>query len=237
MRLIGFFLAGLMFAALCVQTLTLRKAALRLETVEKKVAALAEEQRSTDFHDPHSEREALDVPPDRDAVPASLGLEASLGALGAAAAQAGGLKGIAAANDDPLPLPAEFSNQQDREQLATFVRAQIEKERQTQQQQRIEDTLQRQNQSNVELAQRLGLDGNTSAQFLSVLSQTQQQRRDLMAQVADGTLPRMEVREKMREASQRADEQIKSLLGEEKFKQYEETRRQDNPRGGRRSER
>lgn len=232
MRLIGFFLAGLLFAALGVQTLTLRKANTRLETLEKKLAALADEQRAADFHDPRAEQEAIELRGSSPGFAASPDVQASLGALGAAAAQAGGLGAIAAANDDPLPLPVELSNQQAREQLATFVRAQIAKEKQAEQNQRVQAMAERQNQANVALAQKLGLDGNTSAQFMSVLTQAQQQRRDVIAQAAESQMPRAEMREKIREVSQKADAQIKSLIGDEKFKQYEETRRQDGPRGG-----
>lgn len=232
MRLIGFFLAGLLFAALGVQTITLRRANTRLETLEKKLAALADEQRLADLHGPHGDQDGVDLNEHGPSAANAAQIHAGLGALGAAAEQAGGLAGIAAAHDSALPLPVELSNPEAREQLATFVRAQIAKERQAEQSQRAQERMQRQTEANATLAQTLGLDPTTSAQFISVLTQAQQQRQDVIMNAAQQNLPRSEVREKIRDVSQKADEQIKALIGEEKFKQYQDTRRQDDPRGG-----
>ncbi|MDX2023599.1 MAG: hypothetical protein SF187_25400 [Deltaproteobacteria bacterium] len=233
MRLIGFFFAGLLVATLGVQTIILRKANMRLETLEKQLTAMRDEQHASEMHGAPVEREATLLPSHRPALLDATDLPAaSLGALGAAAQQAGGLAGIAAAGDDPLPLPLELSSPQAREQLAAFVRVQFAKERQAEERQRVQEMIERQNQFNDALAQKLGLAGNTSAQFLSVLGQAQEQRRDLMAKGVQNNMPRAELRDKMREVSQKADDQIKALLGEEKFKQYEDHRRQEGPRGG-----
>lgn len=233
MRLISFFFAGLLVATIGVQTIILRKANIRLETLEKQLAALRDEQRLSEMHGSSVEHEATLLPSDRPALLGAPDLQAaSLVALGAAAQQAGGLAGIAAAGDDPLPLPLELSSPQAREQLTAFVRAQIAKERQAAQLQRVQEMTERQSQLNDALAQKLGLTGNTSAQFLSVLGQAQEQRRDLMAKAVENNMPRTELRDKMREVSQKTDDQLKALLGEEKFKQYEDHRRQEGPRGG-----
>lgn len=65
-----------------------------------------------------------------------------------------------------------------------------------------------------------------------MLTQSQEQRLDLTRQAREGTLPRAEVREQMREISQQEDEQIRRLVGDDKFKQYEETKRAEGAPGG-----
>lgn len=65
-----------------------------------------------------------------------------------------------------------------------------------------------------------------------MLTQSQPQRLDLTRQAREGTLPRADVREQMRQISQKEDEQIRRLVGEDKFKRYEETKRADGVPGG-----
>jgi len=131
-----------------------------------------------------------------------------------------------------LPLPLELASPQARQQLSSFVRAQIQKERENAQEQRRQEFLDRQTQTNSALATKLGLDPNIAGQFTSVLAQVQQQRMDVISQARQGELPRSEIREKIHQITLKSDEQLRSLVGDEKFKVYKESEREQGPRGG-----
>lgn len=233
LRILGILFGCGLAALVAVQTLALRKASRRLEGMEKRVSALFDEQRSASFGDarPINERRDLQSEQRGFPTPRHNQLAPALGALGQAAKQAGGLAGIVAASDDPLPLPVELSSPQARAQLSDFVRAQIDKEREESQTQRRSQAAERLVQANSDLAQKLGLDRPTAGQFANVLTQSQQQRMDLRFQAGEGTLPRAEVREQMRQISRKEDEQIRRLVGDDRFKQYEETKRADGVPG------
>lgn len=237
MRLLGILFGTALAAVIAVQSVSLYKAGQRLETLEQRLKALSgeyQEQRSNPDSanwDRGSDSGPAQSPSLRAPAPAA-GATPALKALAAAAQQAGGLAAIAAANDDPLPLPVELSSPQAREQLAGFVRAQIERAREQSQSQRRHDNLDRATESHAAMATKLGLDPNTAGQFTGVLAQVQQQRMDVLAAAHEGTLPRSELREKMRQITQQSDEQVKRLVGDEKFKVYQDLQSEQRLPGG-----
>jgi DNA-binding transcriptional regulator YdaS (Cro superfamily) len=221
MRLLGIVFCGALAAGLAVQSVALYRSNQRLSTLERQLSSLQDPGDSATFN-----RGGGEVSDGRDQqgnsnerAPSAFAVPA-LRALSNAAIQAGGLAGIAAASDDPLPLPVELASPQARQQLSSFVRAQIQREREEAQEQRRQEFQDRQAQSNNALVAKLGLDPNTAGQFVGILAQVQQQRMDVISQMRQGELPRNEIREKMQQITQKSDEQLKSLVGDDKFKVY-----------------
>jgi hypothetical protein len=138
----------------------------------------------------------------------------------------------------PLPagaptLPAAIDTPEAREQLRQFVAAELQHQRddwrQQQQQQREEDQRRR-----LEGAiKTLGLSDADGKKLTDIVTQAQDQRRDLRDKIQSGQLPREQIPQAMSALRDQTDKQIRALIGDDKAQQFQQLQRQgQGNRGG-----
>jgi hypothetical protein len=132
---------------------------------------------------------------------------------------------------DPLPMPAGLDSPESREQLRQFILAQLERERQEAQQrvdQRRED---RERQRNDQIAKTLGLSTSESERFQQLTAASQQARQDLRARIQAGEVRGDAIRTEMQALRTKSNDDLRSLLGDDRMQKLEDLRRQDGGGG------
>jgi hypothetical protein len=127
-------------------------------------------------------------------------------------------------------LPPALDTPEAREQLKQFVAAELQHQRddwrQQQQQQREEDQRRRLEQAIKTLA----LGDADGKKLTDIMSQAQDQRRDLREKIQSGQIPRDQIPQAMSALRDQTDKQLKALLGDDKAQQFQQLQRP--PRGG-----
>lgn len=127
-------------------------------------------------------------------------------------------------------LPPALDNPEAREQLRQFVAAELQHQRedwrQQQQQQREEDQRRR-----LEGAiKTLGLSDSDGKKLTDIVTQAQDQRRDLREKIQSGQIPREQIPQAMTALRDQTDKQVRALIGDDKAQQFQQLQRQN--RGG-----
>jgi hypothetical protein len=232
MRLLGILIGGVLCAAVVAQGAYIMKTRGDIDALNKKLDELsvspsgAGDERGGDHPawGDDGERGGRRMPPP-EFVPV-------VEALGRAVGEAGGL---AAGEQGALPLPAALATPEARAQLRDFVSAQISEERVRQRERQMQEWRDRESRAHDEIATKLGLTGSDAARFGEILSEATARRQALMGQMREGGgPPTPDMRAQMRSIREETDTQLKSFLGEDRFKQYEDMRGDDRRgwRGG-----
>jgi hypothetical protein len=129
-------------------------------------------------------------------------------------------------------LPPALDTPEARDQLKQFVAAELQRQRddwrQQQQQQREED--QRRRLENA--IKTLGLNDSDGKKLTDIVTQSQEQRRDLRDKIQSGQLTRDQIPQAMSALRDQTDKQIRALIGDDKAQQFQQTQRQQGGRGG-----
>jgi hypothetical protein len=137
----------------------------------------------------------------------------------------------------PLPagapaLPPGLDTPEAREQLKQFVAAELQHQRddwrQQQQQQREEDQRRRLDSAIKALA----LSDSDGKKLTDIVSQAQDQRRDLREKIQSGQIPRDQIPQAMSALRDQTDKQVKALLGDDKAQQFQQLQRPQRGPGG-----
>lgn len=132
---------------------------------------------------------------------------------------------------NPLPLPAGLDSAEAREQLRQFVLAQLERERQEARSRQDERRIERETRWREQTAKQLGLSQQETEKFNQILNNTQAKREALEARIQSGELDGAGIRSAMVGLREEAGRELRGLLGEERATKYEELRRSEG-RGG-----
>ena len=203
-------LAGVLVTALAagllVEGVQVRRLSGRVEELEKRLAAGAPE---ADLGVVAPAGEA----PTRNARPT----------LAAIATRAGASRPALAAT--AVPLPEALSSPAAREQLSRFVRAEMDRARASQREERLDRREQRENDLYEKAIGALKLSEAEAGKLGEILSKLQADRRALVASVRAGEKPASELGPGVASLREQADKDAKALLGEEKFGKLTELRR------------
>lgn len=230
MRIVGIFVGAALFIAVLGEGVYIFKQQRRLDELSAKLSSLQEESGARPSSD-YARWAGSDDYPETGPGPAPRGERLPppefvpvLEALSAAAHEAGGLANIAASQDASLPLPPALSSPEARQQLRNFIHAQIHQLRQADEQQRAERRAETEERDRAALAERLGLSGRDAERFNAVTAEAQRRRRELMEQARRGELDRVQLRDQLRELYTSTSGELRGLLGEERFTQYQDLR-------------
>jgi hypothetical protein len=133
---------------------------------------------------------------------------------------------------DPLPLPPVIGTPEAREQLRQFVVAQLERERQEARVRDEQRMVTRMRERRLAAVQPLGLSSAETEKFLAITDKVDAARSSLRDRVEAGQLDRGSIRQEMTALREQSDRELKGLLGDERMKKYEETRRDQGPPEG-----
>jgi uncharacterized coiled-coil protein SlyX len=150
----------------------------------------------------------------------------ALEALGDAVNEAGGLGAIVASQEGDLPLPPVLASAEAREQLRNFINAQMGAQQKVREEERQKRSAERVNEVREELTAKLALAPADAEKFNGLISATQEKRRELFDAIREGKIDRDQLRDQMREMYQKSGDDMRKLLGEQKFGQFEELRTQ-----------
>lgn len=122
-------------------------------------------------------------------------------------------------------LPPVLDTPEAREQLRQFVASEMQHQRddwrQQQQQQRDEDQRRR-----LEGAiKTLGLNAEDGKKLTDIVTQSQDQRRDLREKIQSGQIPREQIPQAMSALRDQTDKQIRALIGDDKAQQFQQMQR------------
>ena len=130
----------------------------------------------------------------------------------------------ASATDDPLPLPPAIDTKEGREQLRRFVIAALDRERDENRLRAEQRQTEREQARRQRLVTELGLSPSEGEKFNQILSQVQNARDNLRNRMESGELPREAIGRDMAAVRDDTEKQLRSLLGDERMKKYEEMR-------------
>lgn len=139
---------------------------------------------------------------------------------------------VSAPSNDPLPLPPAIDTAEGREQLRRFVVAQLEQEREQGRQRQEQRQQEREQARREQLVKDLGLSPGESEKFTQILGQTQNARMNLRNRIESGELNRENMGREMAAMREETDRQMRSLLGDDRMKKFEEMRRPGPMQGG-----
>lgn len=150
----------------------------------------------------------------------------ALEALGDAVNEAGGLGAIIASQDGELPLPPVLASAEAREQLRNFINAQMGAQQKAREEERQKRSAERVNEVREELTTKLALAPAEAEKFSGMISSTQEKRREIFDAIREGKIDRDQMRDRLRDLYQKSGDDMRKLLGEQKFGQFEELRTQ-----------
>jgi hypothetical protein len=223
MRLIGLIVSGALAVAVVAEGAYIIHTRRQLDRLETRLEALSGEPidllgegdgpRAGRFVDaeegsPASRRVARSLPPPRLVAPPA-----------PAAAQP------ATTSDDPLPLPPAVDTPEGREQLRRFVVAQMEQERAEGRIRAEQRFTEREQARRDRLVKELGLSPAEGEKFNQIMNNVQAARTALRSRIESGELNRDTIGREMTALRETSDKQLRDLLGDERMKKFEETRR------------
>jgi len=145
-------------------------------------------------------------------------------ALGDAVNEAGGLGAIIASQDGELPLPPILSSAEAREQLRNFINAQLGAQQKLREEERQKRNSERVAEVRTEMTTKLALAPADAEKFNAMVTATQDKRREIFTAIGEGKIDRDQMREQLRALYQKSGDDMRKLLGEQKFGQFEEMR-------------
>jgi hypothetical protein len=131
----------------------------------------------------------------------------------------------AAPSDNPLPLPPAVDTPEAREQLRRFVVAQLEQEREQGRIRAEQRFTEREQARRDRLVKELNLSPAEGEKFNQIMNDVQTARTALRSRIESGELNRETVGKEMTALREQNDKQLRDLLGDERMKKFEETRR------------
>jgi hypothetical protein len=132
------------------------------------------------------------------------------------------------------PLPAGLDTPEAREQLRKFVLAQLERERQEARERMENRREDRERAARERMARELGLSPAESDRLNEIFASAQTARQEVRQRVESGQLQGEGLRREFASLRSQHEQQLRSLLGDERMKKYEELRRSGSgPEGGR----
>jgi hypothetical protein len=142
-----------------------------------------------------------------------------------------------ATNSAPPPagapaLPPALETPEAREQLRQFVAAELQHQRddwRQQQQQQREDDQRRRLETAVKT---LGLNEADGKKLTDIVTQAQDQRRDLREKIQSGQIPRDQIPQAMSALRDQTDKQVRALVGDDKAQQFQQMQRPNRGPGG-----
>ena len=130
-------------------------------------------------------------------------------------------------------LPPALDTPEARDQLRQFVAAELQHQRddfRQQQQQQREDDQRRRLESAVKT---LGLNEADGKKLTDIVTQSQDQRRDLREKIQSGQIPRDQIPQAMSALRDQTDKQVRALVGDDKAQQFQQMQGPNRgPRGG-----
>lgn len=221
MRLVGTFVVAGLVVAFAVQTAVLMKTRSRLGDLEERLGA-AGEGAGPNGSRQGGEDDVIEPQfggrPNRRPPPEFVAAMEALGAAAAAPSNTG--------SGDPLPLPPALATPEAREQLKNFVTAVMQQQREEQRDRARQQREEGDKQARARAAERLGLSGRDAQQFDQILSTMSQSRQELMSKLQAGQIQRGDIGREMGAIRQKTDDQLKQLLGDQRFTQFQEVQRE-----------
>jgi hypothetical protein len=129
-------------------------------------------------------------------------------------------------------LPPALDTPEAREQLRQFVAAELQHQRddwRQQQQQQREDDQRRRLETAVKT---LGLNEADGKKLTDIVTQAQDQRRDLREKIQSGQIPRDQIPQAMSTLRDQTDKQIRAVIGDDKAQQFQQMQRPNRGPGG-----
>jgi hypothetical protein len=124
-----------------------------------------------------------------------------------------------------VALPPALDSPEAREQLKQFVAAELQHQRddwRQQQQSQREDDQRRRLEGAIKT---LGLNEADGKKLTDIVTQSQDQRRDLREKIQSGQLPRDQIPQAMSALRDQTDKQIRALVGDDKAQQFQQMQR------------
>jgi len=124
-----------------------------------------------------------------------------------------------------VALPPALDNPEAREQLRQFVAAELAHQRddwRQQQMQQREDDQRRRLENTIKT---LGLSDADGKKLTDIVTQAQDQRRDLREKIQSGQIPREQIPQAMSALRDQTDKQVRALIGDDKAQKFQEMQR------------
>jgi hypothetical protein len=129
-------------------------------------------------------------------------------------------------------LPPALDNPEAREQLKQFVAAELQHQRDDWRQQQMQQREEDQRRRTENAIKTLGLSDSDGKKLTEIVTQAQDQRRDMREKIQSGQIPRDQIPQAMSAMRDQTDKQIRALIGDDKAQQFQQMQRQGNRGGG-----
>jgi hypothetical protein len=130
-----------------------------------------------------------------------------------------------------VPLPAMLENPESREKLRAFVAAELQRERDEARDQARQRRDEQQQQRLNNMAKALALNEAEARKFTDIFTASQNARQELRQKIEAGQIQRADLGKEFQSLQAKTNEDLKSLLGDDRMKKLQELQRQDR-RGG-----